>query len=415
VKSRLLAAVAIAAGLTPLNSTMIAVALPALSAEFGAAASRVTLWVVTGYLVATILSQIPAGRVADRLGYARVLTLGRWIFAGGAIAAIAAPSIAVVVLGRFLMAAGGALMVPTAMALLRVSVPPERRARAFGSMGAVMAGSAAVGPALGGLIIASFSWRALFVVNLPLLILSWLLQPASVASDAVASGGAAASGSPERRSPEREGGRRKETGYGFGLLRTSAFAAGASIVALQNLAMYALMFQLPFLIRGTSGEGARQIGFAIMTLAATMALSSPVGGWLADRVGVTPVALAGGLLGATGLAALTLLQSYSLASVAGWLVLVGAGIGISTGPSQASALTAIDPSASGTASAMMSLLRYVGGITGTTVLSIALGANAADLSRQHVAMWVFVAAFLASAACAARLAPLARQPQESRI
>ena len=386
-RGRLLGSVAIAAGLTPLNSTMIAVALPELTAEFGVSASQVTFWVVTGYLVATIACQMPAGRVADRLGYARVLTLGRWTFAAGAAAALFAPSIAIVVAGRFLMAAGGALMVPTAMALIRVTVPPERRARAFGAMGAVMAGSAAAGPAIGGLIIASFSWRALFLVNLPLLLLSWLLQPPALRAQA-------------------SSGRTASAGFGFGLLRSGGFAAGAAIIALQNLAMYALMFQIPFLFRATTGPDERQIGFAIMALAATMALSSPVGGWLAERVGVRRIAFAGGMLGAIGIAALTMLDAYSFSTVAGWVVLVGAGIGISTGPSQAAALSAIDPAVSGTASAMMSLLRYVGGITGTTILSIALGETASDLGRHDVALWIFAAAFVASSLCALALTPL---------
>ena len=105
---------------------------------------------------------------------------------------------------------------------------------------------------------------------------------------------------------------------------------------------------------------------------------------------------------------LALLPSYSLVSVAAWLLLVGAGIGVSTGPSQASALSAVDPAASGTAAAMMSLLRYVGGITGTAILSLALGESATDLARQHVALWVFAAAFIASALCASRLATLGR-------
>lgn len=387
VSGRLLASVAIAAGLTPLNSTMIAVALPALSFEFGAAASQVTFWVVTGYLAATIVCQLPAGRVADRLGYARVLGIGRWIFLAGAAAALLAPLMAIVVLGRFLMAAGGALMVPTAMALLRVGVAPERRARAFGAMGAVMAGSAAVGPALGGVIIAGFSWRALFLVNIPLLLLSWLLQPASLKS------GPAPAGATRR-------------GGGFGLLRTPAFAAGAAIVGLQNLAMYALMFQLPFLFRATSAAGEQQIGLAIMVMAATMALSSPLGGWLAEQIGVRAVAVAGGAIGAAGMIALTLLGSYTLAAVAGWLLLVGGGIGMTTGPSQASALSAVDPAVSGTASAMMALVRYIGGIAGTIILSIALGESATDLARHHAAMWIFAGSFAVSAMCGLRLAPI---------
>src|SRR5262245_49257880 len=89
----LLLSVAIAAGLTPLNSTMIAVALPAMAAEFGSPAASVTVLVITGYLIATVVCQMPAGSVADRVGYARALTLGRWIFAAGAVAAVAAPAL----------------------------------------------------------------------------------------------------------------------------------------------------------------------------------------------------------------------------------------------------------------------------------------------------------------------------------
>ena len=70
-RGSVLVSAALGAALTPLNSTMVAVALPALSVEFGAPADRVTLFVVTGYLVATIVSQMPAGTVADRAGYAR--------------------------------------------------------------------------------------------------------------------------------------------------------------------------------------------------------------------------------------------------------------------------------------------------------------------------------------------------------
>src|SRR5687767_12865322 len=84
-RGSVLVSAALGAALTPLNSTMVAVALPALAAEFGAPAASVTIFVVTGYLVATIVSQMPAGSVADRVGYTRALTWGRWLFGAGAI------------------------------------------------------------------------------------------------------------------------------------------------------------------------------------------------------------------------------------------------------------------------------------------------------------------------------------------
>src|SRR5688500_19988119 len=102
---------------------MVAVALPALSVEFNAPAARVTLLVVTGYLIATIVSQMPAGALADRGGCARALTWGRWTFGLGAAIGTLAPSLGLVVAGRLLMAAGGALIIPTAMALVRSALP----------------------------------------------------------------------------------------------------------------------------------------------------------------------------------------------------------------------------------------------------------------------------------------------------
>lgn len=393
MKARLLAALAIAAGLTPLNSTMIAVALPMLSTEFNVAASSVTAWVVTGYLIATIVCQMPAGSVADRIGHARALTLGRWVFAAGTVAALAAPGLAVVVAGRLLMAAGGALMIPTAMALVRVTVPVERRSRAFGAMGAVMAGSAALGPAMGGLIAARFGWRSLFLINLPLLALSWLLQPPNLAA------------ARQTETPSRS------AGWAGGLLMIPGFAAGAAVVGLQNLAMYALMFQIPFLFRLLAGASGPQVGFAIMTLAATMAVTSPLGGWMAEWAGVRRVVFVGGLLGALGMAALARVgTAFSLVDAEAPLLLVGLGLGLSTGPSQAAALSVVDQRQSGRAAAMISMLRYVGGIAGTTILSIALGQSADSLARHHIALWIFTAAFASSSLCALALRPLAGKP-----
>ena len=176
-RGSVLVSAALGAALTPLNSTMVAVALPALADEFMSPAAAVTVLVVTGYLIATLVLAVPAGSVADRVGYTRALKWGRWMFAAGSIVGALAPTLGLVVTGRLLMAVGGALINPTAMALLRVSVPPERRSRAFGTMGAVMGGAAAIGPALGGWIATQFDWRMLFVINLPLLVISWLYEP----------------------------------------------------------------------------------------------------------------------------------------------------------------------------------------------------------------------------------------------
>jgi MFS family permease len=395
-RGRLLGAVAIAAGLTPLNSTMIAIALPAISGDFGVAAAAVTAWVVTGYLVAVMSCQIPAGTVADRIGYARALDLGRWLFTLGTAAGFLAPGIGFVVAGRFLMAAGGALMVPTAMALIRVAVPAERRPSAFGAMGAVMGTAAALGPAVGGFITTQFGWRFLFLVNLPLVMVSWMLQPRGLAA-------------------ARPGPRGDRPLVDLRFLRVPVYAAGAAVIGLQNLGFYALLFQVPFLYhRGGPAAGAprgeAELGLVMMAMTVTMAAWSPVGGRIAESLGVRRVVIAGGCAGAFGVAVLTQFAlDGSLGGLAAGLLLVGFGLGISTGPSQAAALGAVDQTQSAMAAALLAMTRYAGGIAGTAILSVALAGGAGNPARHAVALWCFAAALAASAVCSLAL-PRAAAP-----
>ncbi len=423
--AQLLTAVALAAALTPLNSTMIAVALPGMATDFGVAPSNITLSVITGYLVATIVCQMPAGSVADRLGYDKALTLGRWIFAAGALAAVVAPVLPVVVAGRLLMAAGGSLMVPTAMVLLRVAVPPERRARAFGTMGAVMGGAAAAGPAIGGLMLTRFGWRSLFLINIPLIALSWLLQrrlaPAAPARDSTpfvwigtallgtalvllvaasrtAPGRAwllAAAGLALLVVLVRHEQRVPAPVVDLTLFRNAGFLSGSAAIAFQNLGMYSLLALVPFFFgAGRDSAGAAAVSMAIVAMTAAMALSSPIGGWLAERAGLRTMVVAGGLLGAAGILWLSLLPASASPVALGLrLLVIGLAIGLSTGPAQAGALGSVPAAQSGMAAAGLSMLRYLGGIAGTVILGYAMS----EPKRQRTAMLIFVAAFAAAA------------------
>jgi hypothetical protein len=179
------------------------------------------------------------------------------------------------------------------------------------------------------------------------------------------------------------------------------FVAGAVVIALQNLAMYALLIRVPFLFGVSTGSSG--LGLAVMAMTATMALVSPVGGRLAERMGSSSVVVAGGLIGAVGIGLLAQLPAATTPlSVGTRLVLVGLGLGLSTGPSQAAALSAIDAARSGMGSAAISTLRYMGAVAGTAILALSLGggAGAADPSAG---LWLFASAFVASALSGAAL------------
>jgi MFS transporter, DHA2 family, multidrug resistance protein len=151
---------------------------------------------------------------------------------------------------------------------------------------------------------------------------------------------------------------------------------------------------VPFLFGGPSGADPR-LGLAIIAMTATMAVMSPIGGWMVERVGSRAVVVGGGVLGALGIIGLMQLPAAASArQVGAWLLLIGLGIGVSTGPAQAVALHAVPPEQSAIASATVSMLRYLGAVAGTVVLGYALAGDAAGVSLGFV---IFAIAFVASA------------------
>ena len=172
---RALGAALLASSLLPLNSTMIAVALPDIAREFARPPGTVAQAVVASYLVAAIVLQSPGGKLGDRLGHWRILALGEVLMVIGAVLGMVAWALGVLAVARVLMAAGGAATVPATVALLRIEVPPSRRGRAFGMFGAVMSLAAGVGPVVGGELVRVLGWPSIFAVNLPVIGLAALL------------------------------------------------------------------------------------------------------------------------------------------------------------------------------------------------------------------------------------------------
>jgi MFS family permease len=165
----LLVTVALGAVLAPLNSTMIAVALPDIADTLVASAAA-TSWLVTAYLIAMASLQPVAGRLGDRLGRRRLILGGLVGFGLASLGAAVAPNLPLLILFRVAQAVSGAVVLPNGDALLREIVPDERRASRFGMIGSAIGLAAAIGPPLGGILVSTAGWRAMFAVNLLLVI-----------------------------------------------------------------------------------------------------------------------------------------------------------------------------------------------------------------------------------------------------
>jgi MFS family permease len=426
--------------LVPLGSTMIAVALPAIGRDLRADPASLTQWLVNSYLLVGIVLQSPAGKLADRWGVHRALALGQALFALGALLGFAGGSLALLVAARVLMAAGGALLVPATVAVLRRATAPERRARTFGAFGASMGLAAALGPLVGGVLVEAFGWRAIFLANVPILAAAaplvrgvadappaagrrpsfdWpgsalLAAGLSIAVAGSKTGGPAAVGLLALGGAvlfvfmrwERRAG---DPVLDPALFRNVHFAAGAGVVALHNWVMYALIFQLPIWFAAMMGSGSAEIGTVLIAMMLSMVVCSPLGGRISERLGARAVAVAGTLSALGGVLLLTRLGAQATSADAiPALIVVGAGLGLAAAPTQSSAVSAVPPEQSGMAAGAFSTLRYLGGMVGIGALGVvlrdvALTDAAVALAAHQRAVWVYCAVMLVALLPAALL------------
>jgi MFS family permease len=425
-----LAGMMLAASLAPLGSTMIAVALPSIGRDIGAEAGDLTQWLVASYLITSIALQSPGGKIGDLFGHVRALVCGLALVAIGGMLGLLVGSLHALGVARILMATGGAAAVPATIAILRNQTAPERRARVFGLFGACMSLAAAVGPLVGGELTQRFGWRAVFAANLPVIAVSLVLVLRTRDRHARRSGAAPSMDWPG--SALLAGGltlvivalrmsgsvaltlgvigatllavfplwerRAASPVVDFSLLGKGAFFGGGTIIALQNMATYPLLFQLPVFFDRVRHLGARTMGQALLAMTVAMMLSSIAGGRLSERIGARAQALTGSLALLAGLwwfADFAAIQT-PLDVVPGMLLL-GAGVGMTSPPAQAAAMAVVAPAQAGMAGGMTSTMRYLGGVAGTTVLGALLLDADSPASHQRPVFVYAGAAVLAAA------------------
>ena len=249
--------IALASALVPLNSTMVAVALPKLARAFDIGRGRAGL-LVTVYLVVMLIGQPIAGRVSDLLGNKRVAVASLLGFATCSLGAAFAPTFPWLVGWRGTQAVFAAALAPSVQSMLRSVTPSAERSHAFGILGSVIGVGAASGPIVGGLLLGSFGWKSIFVANVPAaaIALAVLVKVSVVvkvdtvvdeaaAAPAVASAGTA--GSVVTVAPTERG-----------ALTRPGFVAAFATQALANLGQYSLLLIAPIVLTIAIGVHAKR-------------------------------------------------------------------------------------------------------------------------------------------------------------
>lgn len=415
-----LLAAALGVMMVALDGTIVAVANPAIQANLSASLADIQ-WVTNGYLLALAVTLITIGKIGDRFGHKKIFLTGIAGFAATS-AAVGlsgdiAKSIALIIAFRVLQGVFGAMLQPTALALLRETFPIEKLNGAIGIWGAVIGASTAAGPIVGGLLVQHVNWEACFYINIPVGIIALVFGLLVLRETPP---------SPAARSFDVPGivtmsaflfllvwGLIKGSGYGWSstttiayfagavvalaafivreakaeepllplkLFRSVPLAAGTVLVLTLMFSLFGAMFFMTFFMENVHGTDAISTGVHMLPLTGMMMLGAPLAGVVITKIGPRLPMFIGMLLAAVALFGLSRISmASSMNDTIIWFALLGLGLApVMVGGTEVIVGNAAVELA-GVAAGLQSTAMQVGGTIGTAVLGAVMSAKVDSL------------------------------------
>ena len=162
-----LAIAVLGSGIVFLDGTVVNVALPRIGEDLDAETSSLQ-WILNGYMLTLASLILLGGSLGDRYGRRRVFVIGVVWFTVASLLCAVAPSVDALIAARLLQGVGGALLTPGSLAMIESSFRPDDRARAIGAWSGLAGVATALGPLLGGWLVEAVTWRAIFLINVPI-------------------------------------------------------------------------------------------------------------------------------------------------------------------------------------------------------------------------------------------------------
>jgi EmrB/QacA subfamily drug resistance transporter len=424
-----------------LDTTIVNVALPAVQHSFHSTLPDLQ-WIVDAYTVVLASLLMLMGSTADRIGRRRVFQVGLAVFSLGSLLCAVAPSLELLIAFRVLQANGGAMLNPVALSIVRnVFEDPRERAKAIGVWGAMFGISMALGPVLGGLLVTAISWRAIFLVNLPVgiavIALTALFVPESRAprprridpvgqvlviaalgtlTYSIIEGGRVGFGEPRIlallalavalfAALVRYELRRHEPLLEVRFFRSAPFAGASAIAVCAFAATGGFLFMNTLYLQDVRGLSPLHAGLYMLPMAAMMIVFAPVSGRMVGRFGARPSMVVGGLaMLASGLMLTGLSAGTAVPFLLGAYLVFGLGTALVNPPITNTAVSGMPPAQAGVASAVASTSRQVGVTLGVAVLGAVVGAGVSGgigpgfAAATRPGWWIVAALGLAVAA-----------------
>ncbi|WP_457940669.1 MFS transporter [Mesorhizobium sp. 10J20-29] len=404
--------------LSSLGTSIANVALPTLAEAFAASFQQVQ-WVVLAYLLAITTLIVSAGRLGDIFGHRRVMLAGIAVFTAASLLSGISPALPMLIAARAVQGAGAAVMMALTIGLVRSAVARERTGSAMGLLGTMSAVGTALGPSLGGLLLAATGWQAIFLVNVPLGTAAFWLALKTLPADRRRDGS-------ERPGFDGLGTLLLALGLGayalattaggghFGLLNAALIAAAVLAVGLFVLAqkkvasplvrlsalreaslsaslamnglvstvMMATLVVGPFYLSSALGLSTAMTGLVLSIGPVISALSGVPAGRMVDRLQAQPVVTIGLVAMAAGCVALALLPPiFGLAGYIAAIAVMTPGYQLFQAANNTAVMSDVKPDERGVISGLLILSRNVGLITGASVMGavFAFAASVSDI------------------------------------
>jgi EmrB/QacA subfamily drug resistance transporter len=391
--------------LVGLDGSIATIALPQIGVDLHTTASQLQ-FVLVAYLVTGAALALPAGALGDRFGRKRLYLGGLALFSIGSLASAAALGPGTLIAARAIQGAGAAAIAALSLAMVTASVPRDEVGPMVGVWVAVTSAATAAGPLIGGALIGLIGWRGVFAINAPAAILVLLVSARELpVQPTVDAGGkvewfgpvllsaaliliALGVGASERADFASVA-VLAPLAFGFLLIgalvwqqRATAsplvrwsdlsarpFPAALGLSVILGLALSGALYQLVLLLENVLRYSPATTGVVTLGVTAAFVIVSPPAGRLAHKVGVAPVGAVGLLLAAAGMYLLSRIGTATgEATVAGYLVLLGAGLGIALPAVETAAMAAVSPTESGAASGALNLASQIAAVLGISII-----------------------------------------------
>ncbi len=403
-----------------LDTTIVNVALPAIRGSLHASLSGLQ-WTIDAYTLVLASLLMLAGSTADRVGRKRTFMLGLVVFSIGSLACALAPSLGLLVVFRIVQAIGGSMLNPVAMSIIRnVFEDPRERAQAIGVWGAMFGLSIALGPIVGGALVDSVGWRAVFLVNVPVgalaLLLTALYVPESRAPrprridpvgqilvivalasltysiiEAPRSGwgspvivGLLALSAVSFAALVRYELRRREPLLEMRFFTSVPFAGASATAVLAFAGQGGFLFLNTLYLQDVRGLSPLDAGLYLLPMAVMLFILAPISGHVVGRWGArVPMVLGGIGLLAADLMLTRLTPTTDAVYLLGAYFLFGVGMGWLNAPITNTAVSGMPSSQAGVAASVASTSRQVGMTLGVAVIgTIAVGGITGEVSKS---------------------------------